>query len=178
MSLSQAPSAKVRAKHINVAINGSIYSTNIRIRLCLSHQAEGACSEPIRELRNIHVVLPYWEWHCTRLYQKRLFVQIRAHNVKIQKVPRVLHVAVNTDMNFLLNRLRKPIQPPPTASTCQYGTPSIKKGPNGGSHTVVWALICPSSPQLPLWRRTGARDRSWAPTGMFFSFFTGFSYFY
>ena len=27
-----------------IAINGSIYSTNIR--LCLYHQAEGACSEP------------------------------------------------------------------------------------------------------------------------------------
>ena len=31
--------------------------------------------------------------HRILLYQKQLFVQIRAHKVKIQKVPRVLHVA-------------------------------------------------------------------------------------
>ena len=43
-SLSQAPSAKVRAKHNKVAIKGSIYSTNIHIRLYLYHRAEGACS--------------------------------------------------------------------------------------------------------------------------------------
>ena len=28
-------------------------------------------------------------------YQKQLFVQTQAHDVKIEKVPRVLHVAVN-----------------------------------------------------------------------------------
>ena len=46
VSLSQAPSAKVRAKHIKVALNSSIYLTNTHIQLYLSRRAEGTCSEP------------------------------------------------------------------------------------------------------------------------------------
>ena len=50
VSLSQAPSAKVRAKHIKVALNSSIYLTNTHIQLYLSRRAEGTCSEPTKIL--------------------------------------------------------------------------------------------------------------------------------
>ena len=52
-----APSAKVRAKHIKVALNSSIYLTNTHIQLYLSRRAEGTCSEPILTvslLSNVH----------------------------------------------------------------------------------------------------------------------------
>ena len=41
-----SPFCEGESQTYKIAINGSIYSTNIHIRLCLYHQAEGACSEP------------------------------------------------------------------------------------------------------------------------------------
>ena len=86
-------------------------------------------------------------------------------------------------MNFLLNRLREPIQPThhhldvSTASTPQDGTPSIKKGPNGGTNRRL-GLDMPVYECHVITMATsttnGARDRSRAPTGKFFSFFICF----
>ena len=41
-----SPFCEGESQTIKITINGSIYLTNIHIRLCLLHQAEGACSEP------------------------------------------------------------------------------------------------------------------------------------
>jgi len=46
LDLGSSPFCEGAVQTTKISLKGSIYSTNIRIRLCLQHQAEGACSEP------------------------------------------------------------------------------------------------------------------------------------